>query len=180
MRTIVSSGKAASVKWSAVRFAVLGFVFFAAAAGAQEHSGKQRHWELTEDETLWVGRYSNCRYGYFFIILPAGVIAHAEHPPSPHRGFLISLPDVGLRTYVSVDDSKRSIGNVTEESTLAGMSDYQVDLGRSRTSSSWSRPRTHCGVSLLPGLRPGTIRRTERLWRRKSSPCGRASSTSWA
>ncbi len=71
-----------------------------ACAGAQEHSTKQRHWQVTESETLWVQRYSNCQYGYY-VRLSAGLIAHAERPPSPHHGFLISLPDVGSKTEVS-------------------------------------------------------------------------------
>ncbi len=105
---------------------------FASIAGAQEHSMQQRHWQLTESETLWIGRYSNCQYGYY-ALLSAGVIAHAEHPPSPHHGFLISLPNVGSKAEVSVYNSNRFLWvnaeyNVTDESTLAGISNYRIDL----------------------------------------------------
>jgi len=107
-------------------------IALAAIAGAQERSAKGRHWQLTDSETLWIGRYSNCQYGYYSL-LPQGVVAHAEHPPGPHHGFVINLPDVGLKTEVSVYDSDRFLWvnadyNVTEESTLAGISDYHIGL----------------------------------------------------
>lgn len=102
------------------------------SAGAEEHSTKRRHWQLTKGETLWAGRYSNCQYGYY-VLLPAGVIAHAEHPPNPHHGFLIGLPDVGSKTEVSAFDSTRYMWvnadyNVTDESTLAGISNYYMEV----------------------------------------------------
>ena len=114
------------------RTAITLVCILASISGAQEHSTKQRHWQLTESETLWVGRYSNCQYGYY-VLLSAGVIAHAEHPPSPHHGFLISLPEVGSKAEVSVDNSDRFLWvnadyNATEESTLSGVSDYKIDL----------------------------------------------------
>lgn len=114
------------------RTAIILLCIFESIAGAQEHSTKQRHWQVTVSETLWVQRYSNCEYGYY-VLLSAGLIAHAEHPPSPHHGFLISLPDVGSKAEVSVDTSNRFLWvnaeyNVTEESTLTGISDYQIDL----------------------------------------------------
>jgi hypothetical protein len=108
---------------------------FASIAGAQEHSPKERHWHMTTSETLWNGRYSNCQYGYY-VLLPEGVIAHAEHPPSPHHGFLISLPDVGSKAEVSVYDSNQFLWvnaeyNATDRSALAEVSDYQINLTKS-------------------------------------------------
>lgn len=114
------------------KIAVILTCIFASIAAGQEHSTKQRHWQLTDSETLWVGRYSNCQYGYY-VLLSAGVIAHAEHPPSPHHGFLISLPNVGSKAEVTVDNSDRFLWvnaeyNATDESTLAGLSEDQIDL----------------------------------------------------
>jgi hypothetical protein len=48
-----------------------------------------RHWAETETETIWRGRYKNCDYGYA-VILPDGVVAHANLHPSPNHGFLVS------------------------------------------------------------------------------------------
>lgn len=107
------------------------------AADAQESSSQGSHWQLTDSETLWIGRYSNCQYGYLFS-LPIGVVAHAEHPPSPHHGFLVKLPETGTRTEVTFDNSDRLIWvnaeyNVTEQSTLSGVADYQIELsGRNK------------------------------------------------
>jgi hypothetical protein len=107
----------------------------ASIAGARQPSTKQRHWQLTEGETLWTGRYSNCQLGYY-VLLPSGVVAHAEHPPSPHHGFLISLPDVGTKAIVSMDSSDRVLWvnaeyNVTDHSTLTGVSGDQIDRSSS-------------------------------------------------
>lgn len=111
--------------------AIILVCILASIACGQEHSTKQRHWQLTESETLWIGRYSNCQYGYY-VLLPKAVIAHAEHPPSPHHGFLISLTDVGSKAEVSVDNSNRFLWvnaeyNATDESTLEGISSYISD-----------------------------------------------------
>lgn len=105
---------------------------FASIGGAQEHSTKQHHWQQTESETLWVGRYSNCQYGYY-VLLSAGVIAHAELPPSPHHGFLLSLPDAGSKAEISVYNSDRFIWvnaefNASDNSTLAGIADSRINL----------------------------------------------------
>lgn len=98
-----------------------------------QHSPAQSsHWQLTESETLWTERYSNCQYGYYFL-LPTDVVAHAEHPPSPHHGFLIKLPATAVRTEVTFDNSDRLIWataeyNVTEASTLKGVAEYEMEV----------------------------------------------------
>ena len=51
-----------------------------------------RHWAETETGTIWRGRYKNCDYGYA-VILPEGVVAHADLPPNPNHGFLVSARD---------------------------------------------------------------------------------------
>jgi len=106
----------------------------ATVAIGRQHIASQHHWELTDSETLWIGRYSNCQYGYYSL-LPTGMVAHAEHPPAPHHGFLVSLPDISLRTEVTVYNSNRYLWvngeyNTTEESTLAAVTDYQIALSR--------------------------------------------------
>jgi hypothetical protein len=128
-----------------------------AIAGAQKRSAQLRHWLLTDNETLWIGRYSNCQYGYYSL-LPAGVVAHAEHPPSPHHGFMINLPDVGVRTEVTFDNSDRFIWvnaeyNVTEESTLAGVSDYQIDLTSGRKENFKLVERRQAKLQTVPATR---------------------------
>src|SRR6266568_4714934 len=72
---------------------------------AQHRSSPQRHWEETETETIWRGRYTNCKYGYY-VMLSSGVIAHGSHRPAPNHGFLVSLPDVGKTSEASVSDPR--------------------------------------------------------------------------
>jgi hypothetical protein len=98
------------------------------AAAAQNSS----HWQLTDSETIWTGRYSNCQYGYYFL-LPVGVVAHAEYPPAPHHGFLVKIPDTGTKSEATWDNSDRLVWvnaeyNVTEQSGLNGVADYEIDL----------------------------------------------------
>ena len=105
-------------------------------ATAQEHPSPVKHWQLTDSETLWIGRYSNCQYGYY-VLLPAGVVAHSELPPNPHHGFVVKLPDIGVRTEVTSDNNADRLiwvnaeYNVTEESTLGGIANYEIGLTKS-------------------------------------------------
>ena len=111
----------------------------AVAAAAQDSPSQGSHWHLTDSETLWTGRYSNCQYGYYFL-LPTSAVAHAEHPPNPHHGFLVKLPDTSVTAAVTFDNADRLVWvnadyNVTEQSSLNGMADYQIDLaGRDKGS----------------------------------------------
>jgi hypothetical protein len=104
----------------------------AVAAAAQGSPPQGSHWRLTDSETLWTGRYSNCQYGYYFL-LPTSVVAHAEYPPAPHHGFLVKLPETGTTSEATWDNSDRLIWvnaeyNVTEPSSLNGVADYQIEL----------------------------------------------------
>ncbi len=53
----------------------------------------KRHWKLTEDETVWTVRYTNCDYGYY-VLLPHGMVGHGTHPPNPNHGIGVILRDV--------------------------------------------------------------------------------------
>jgi hypothetical protein len=63
-----------------------------------------KSWE-TDSESQFTGRYANCDYG-FYVLLPKGYVAHGNHSPSPNHGFLISLPDTGSTSEVSIDDKR--------------------------------------------------------------------------
>lgn len=65
----------------------------------------EQHWSLTQAETIWHTRYTNCDKGYS-VDLPPGVIAHASHPPNPNHGFLIKAGDPGTRLKVTFDDGR--------------------------------------------------------------------------
>jgi hypothetical protein len=66
---------------------------------------QSRHWTETPNETIWRGRYTNCDKGWA-VDLPAGVVAHADPPPNPNHGFLISNLDPGTTAEVSPDDPR--------------------------------------------------------------------------
>lgn len=59
----------------------------------------------SESETLWTERFAHCDYG-FYVLLPAGVVAHANKPPNPLHGFVIALPEVGTRQQVSIERAR--------------------------------------------------------------------------
>jgi hypothetical protein len=75
-------------------------ICFAGAAGAQV-----RHWAETPNETIWRTLYTNCDKGYA-VDLPAGIVAHASHPPSPNHGFLISASNPGTTAEVTYEDPR--------------------------------------------------------------------------
>jgi hypothetical protein len=104
----------------------------AVAAAAQDSPPKGSHWQLSDSETLWTGRYSNCQYGFYFL-LPTSVVAHAEYPPNPHHGFLVKLPETGTTSEATWDNSDRLVWvnaeyNATEQSSLNGVADYEIDI----------------------------------------------------
>lgn len=49
-----------------------------------------RLWKETAIETLWLGEYENCDYGYY-VILPDRFVGHSSKAPSPNHGFAIDL-----------------------------------------------------------------------------------------
>ena len=96
---------------------------------AQHRSSPQRHWE--ETKTIWRGRYTNCKYGYY-VMRSSGVIAHGSHSPAPNHGFLVSLPDVGKASEASVSDPRflwvNAEYNMSESHSLRGVADYKLNL----------------------------------------------------
>jgi hypothetical protein len=125
-------------------------------AAAQDTPRQGSHWHLTDSESLWTARYSNCQYGYYFL-LPTSVVAHAEHPPNPHHGFLVKLPDTSVTAEVTFDNSERLVWvnaeyNVTEKSRLNGVADYEIDItGRKKEHFNLTerRPTTLQGHSAI-------------------------------
>jgi hypothetical protein len=58
------------------------------------------HVTNTDSETLWTGRFAHCDYG-FYVLLPRGMVAHANCPPNQIHGFTVALPELGTRQEVS-------------------------------------------------------------------------------
>jgi hypothetical protein len=130
---------------------------FVTASAALQHSTQQRYWQTTKDETIWTGRYSNCDYGYY-VLLPDDVVAHAELPPNPHHGFLISLPDVASRSEVNVDASNQYVWvsadyNATDASNLAEVAEYELDLSNRHRSDNNLVERTNVKLRSVPAVR---------------------------
>jgi hypothetical protein len=92
---------------------------------------QQRHWEETETETIWRGRYTNCDYGYY-VLLSSSMIAHGSHSPAPNHGFLVSLPDVGKTSPASNNEQRllwvNAEYNVSESHSLRRVADYRFKL----------------------------------------------------
>lgn len=81
---------------------------FAAAqtkAAVPVKSDHSKRVEFTDTETLWRDRYANCDYG-FYVLLPHGVVGHANLPPNPNHGFLIGLPAMGTNQLVSFENER--------------------------------------------------------------------------
>jgi hypothetical protein len=143
--------------FSMKRIAYLAVLAMAIVTDAQQRPAPRQHWQLTDRETIWMGRYSNCQYGYY-VLLPAGTVAHAELPPSPHHGFLISLPDVGSKSEATVHTSNPFIWvngeyNVTNMPTLAAVTDYHIDLTRENKQNFKLLQRSRTRLQSEPAIR---------------------------
>lgn len=68
-------------------------------------STQKAHIVESDSETLWIGRFAHCDYG-FYVLLPDGMVAHSTLPPNPVHGFTVALPNVSSRSTVSTDDSR--------------------------------------------------------------------------
>jgi hypothetical protein len=132
---------------SLVVFAVILFPVPAGTGFAQ--SGLQRHWRETDSETLWTQRYNNCDYGYY-VLLPAGVVGHGTHSPSPNHGFSVPLPDVGTTAYVPEENDRfiwvDASYNVTDADSLADVV-AEREKGEAKT-----RVRTATKMAGVPAI----------------------------
>lgn len=116
--------------------ALIGLLGFAGALGQPQRKPQpHRYAEVTSDETLWRGRYANCDYG-FYVILPAGFVAHSSRPPNPNHGFLVALPDVGRTQYASSADERfvwtNAEYNSLDFTSLKAAADYQLSVMRAK------------------------------------------------
>jgi hypothetical protein len=60
---------------------------------------------LTDSESLWTGRFSDCDFGYY-VLIPNGFVAHANRPPRRLHGVLFGLPDTSKADVVTFDDER--------------------------------------------------------------------------
>ena len=60
---------------------------------------------LTNSESLWTGRFSDCDFRYYLMI-PSGFIAHANRPPQRLHAVLFGLPDTSTTDAVTADDER--------------------------------------------------------------------------
>jgi hypothetical protein len=132
-------------------------VFLALAAVAQVHTKPQVTQSPTE--TLWTGRFAHCDYG-FYVLLPRGVVAHANQPPNPMHGFTVALPDVGTRQEVSTErerfiwvnaeydmsDSTSVEHTIAYYARFAGLDELARTVVENRAAKLRTRPGAHIRV----------------------------------
>lgn len=127
----------------------------AASARAQQEprnflaKGKMR---LTDSESLWTARFSDCDFRYY-VLIPDGFVAHADRPPRRLHGVLFSLSDTSTTDRVVTLGDERFVSvmatsNELEFKSLRNFADHVQDyLGKGksgfeikeRESSPWTR-----------------------------------------
>jgi len=60
---------------------------------------------LTDSESLWTGRFSDCDFRYYVAISNA-FVAHGNRPPQRLHGVLFGLPDTSTTNVVAFDDER--------------------------------------------------------------------------
>lgn len=83
-------------------------VFLASATTAQVQQGHFQatgHSRVTDSESLWMGRFSDCDLRYYLLI-PSGFIGHGTRPPGPIHGLLFGLPDTKTSDVVTAGDER--------------------------------------------------------------------------
>lgn len=61
--------------------------------------------QLTDSESLWTGRFSDCDFRYY-VVIPNGFDAHGNRPPQRLHGVLFGLPDTSTIEVVAFDDER--------------------------------------------------------------------------
>lgn len=51
---------------------------------------QQRSWRETGTETVYIGKYANCDYGYL-VLLPKGIVGHGSKAPGSNHGITVNL-----------------------------------------------------------------------------------------
>lgn len=65
----------------------------------------KRRMRLTDSESLWTVRFSDCDYGYY-VVIPNRFVAHGNRPPQRLYGVLFGLPDTSTTDVVTFDDER--------------------------------------------------------------------------
>lgn len=118
----------------------LGLVIATAPALAQQErshflgTGKMR---LTDSESLWTGRFSDCDFRYF-ILIPKGFVAHADRPPRRLHAVLFSLADTATTNVVTAEDERvisvMASSNELEFKSVKEFADHMLDdLGKEKS-----------------------------------------------
>lgn len=85
---------------------------------------------LTNSESLWTGRFSDCDYRYY-VLIPHEFVAHADRPPRRLHGVLFGLPDTSTTDVVTIDDERfisvMATANEFEFKSLKGFADHVLD-----------------------------------------------------
>lgn len=113
------------------------------ATGAGPAQREPRHFlatgnmRLTDSESLWIGRFSDCDFRYY-VLIPNGFLAHADRPPQRLHGVLFGLPDTSTTEVVALDNERLisviTSSNELEFKSLKDFADHVLDsLGKEKS-----------------------------------------------
>lgn len=119
---------------------VLSLLIGTAPAPAQQ---EPRHWvatgkmRLTDSESLWTERFSDCDFKYY-VLVPNGFVAHADRPLQRLHSVLFGLPDTSTTDVVTFDDERfitvMARANEFEFKSLKDFADHVLnDLGKGKS-----------------------------------------------
>ena len=111
----------------------LALLIASAPACAQQeprHFLARGNMRLTNSESLWTGRFSDCDYRYY-VLIPDEFVAHAHRPAGRLHGVLFGLPDTSTTDVVTIDDERfisvMATPNEFEFKSLKGFADHRLD-----------------------------------------------------